>query len=218
MKEPTKLSEKDAEKILKKYGIPLAKHMLAKTPDEAIHVSRELGYPVVLKISSKEILHKSDSGGVQVDVRNDKEVVGAFEMIEKSVSKKAPKAKIDGMLVQHMYPGREIIVGAKRDPQFGPVIMFGLGGIFVEVMKDVSFRLIPVNEEEIREMIQEIKGYPVLKGVRGKKPVNFKALERCMMAVSKLMWNRPNIQEMDLNPVIIDDKQAIAVDARILSS
>jgi len=211
-----KLSEDKAEKLLKKYGITFASHILAKTPEQAVKAANELGYPVVMKVASDDVLHKTETGGVMTDIRNNKEVAGAFNIITRKV-KKIPNARVDGVLVQHMFPGREVIIGAKRDPQFGPVIMFGLGGVFVEVMKDVSFRLVPVEPEDVKEMIAEIKGYPVLKGVRGKPPVNFKALERCMLGVSRLMHNRKDIQEMDLNPVMINEKQAIAVDVRILS-
>jgi acyl-CoA synthetase (NDP forming) len=216
MGEPKKVSEDKADKILKKYRIPFARHILAKTPEQAVKAANQLGYPVVMKVSSADVLHKTETGGVLTDMRNDKEVAGAFGMIIKNVKKKIPNATVDGVLVQHMFHGREVIIGAKRDPQFGPVIMFGLGGVFVEVMKDVSFRLVPVNPDDVKEMIQEIKGFPVLKGVRGNKPVNFNALERCMLAVSRLMWDRKDIQEMDLNPVMVDDKRAIAVDVRVL--
>jgi acetyl-CoA synthetase (ADP-forming) len=213
-----KLSEEKAEKMLKRYGIQIARHVLAKNPDQAVKAARDLGYPVVMKVASDDVLHKTETGGVQVDLRNDKEVIGAYGMIMRSVARKAPDAKINGVLLQHMHPGREIIIGAKRDPQFGPVIMFGLGGVFVEVMKDVSFRLIPLELPEVREMIREIKGYPVLEGVRGKKPVNFRALEKCILSVSRLMERNSEIQELDLNPIMINAKQAIAVDVRVLNS
>jgi len=217
-KKPKKLSEEAAERLLKRYGIPTAGHILSKTPEQAVKAANGLGYPVVLKVESKAVLHKTDVGGVITDIRNDAEVFKAFLEIQKSVKRKAPKAGIDGILVQHMFPGREVIIGAKRDPQFGPVIMFGLGGILVDVIKDVSVRLLPVDLNEIRDMIQGIKGYPVLKGVRGQKPVNFRALEKCMLGVSRMFCNNRGILEMDLNPVMIDEKRATAVDVRILSA
>jgi len=215
---PRKLSEDAAERLLKRYGIPTAGHILSKTPEQAVKAANSLGYPVVLKVESKAVLHKTDAGGVITDIRNDAEVFKAFLGIQKSVKKRVPKARIDGILVQHMFPGREVIIGAKRDPQFGPVIMFGLGGILVDVIKDVSLRLLPADLNEIRDMIKEIKGYPLLRGARGQKPVNFRALERCMLGVSSMFCNNRSIQEMDLNPVMIDEKRATAVDVRILSA
>jgi len=213
-----KMSEDGAERLLKRYGIPFARHIMAKTPEQAIKAAAALGYPVVMKVSSPDVIHKTETGGVVTDVRNEKEVRGFFGSIMANVKKKVPGARIDGILVQRMFQGREVIIGARRDPQFGPVIMFGLGGVFVEVMKDVSFRLLPADPKEIREMVQEIKGYPVLKGVRGQKPVSFSALEKCMLGVARLMVANKAIQEMDLNPVMIDEKQAIAVDARIITA
>ena len=211
-----KLSDSRCEQLLRKYDIPFARHMLTKDAGHAAKAASALGYPVVLKVSSNDVLHKTETGGVVTDVRNDKETVHAFDGIMKSVRKKVPKARIDGVLVQHMFPDREVIIGAKRDPQFGPVLMFGLGGVFVEIMKDVSFRLAPVDMKEIREMVREIKGYPVLKGVRGQRPVNFRALERCMLGVSSMIWENNNIQEMDINPLMINEREAMAVDVRIL--
>lgn len=211
-----KLSEDKAEKMLNRHGITVARHILAKKPEQAVMAAKEIGYPVAMKVASDDVLHKTETGGVQVDLRNDKEVIGAYGMILKSVTGKLPDARIDGVFVQRMQPGREIIIGAKRDPQFGPVIMFGLGGVFVEVMKDVSFRIIPIELSDVREMIREIKGYPVLEGIRGNKPVNFRALEKCMLGVSRLMERNSKIQELDLNPIMINDKQAVAVDVRVL--
>jgi len=211
-----KMSEDKAEQLLKRHGIPFARHMVAKTPQQAVDAANTLEYPVVLKVLSKDVLHKTETGGVLTDVRNDLEVYKAFADIQDKVKRKVPNAKIDGVMVQHMFPGREVIIGARRDPQFGPVIMFGLGGIFVEVMKDVSFRLLPIDLKEIRKMMKEIKGYPVLKGVRGQKPIKFSALEKCLFGVSKMMLDKKSIQEMDLNPVMVDEKRATAVDVRIL--
>jgi len=213
-----KLSEERSERILKKHGIPFAKHVLTKSPEEAAEAGRKLGYPVVMKVSSKDVLHKTETGGVMTDIRDADEAIKAFRKIKASVKRKVPKARIDGILVQHMFSGREVIIGAKRDPQFGPVLMFGLGGVFVEVMKDVSFRLIPITAKDATEMIREIKGYPVLKGVRGQRPVKFKALERCLVGVSRIMEQNGDIKEMDLNPVMINEDAATAVDVRILGS
>ena len=213
-----KLSDELAGNVLRKYNIPMAKHILAKSENMAIRAANKLGYPVVLKIDSKDVIHKTETGGVLVDVRDDDEIMQGYKDIMKNVKKKVPEARIDGVLVQHMHDGREVIIGARRDPQFGPIIMFGLGGIFVEVMKDVSFRMVPTQPDEIREMITEIKGYPVLKGVRGQGPVNFLALERAALGVSKIMEENKNIQEMDINPLMVDEKGVVAVDVRIIEN
>src|SRR3989338_5227670 len=166
------LGQKKAEELLCRYSIPLCSSAIAKSKEEAIALSKKAGFPVVIKIVSGQILHKSDAGGVIVGIKNAKELLSRYDEMTNRVKKFMPKAKIDGVLVQRMEKGKEVIVGVKKDPQFGHLIMFGLGGVFVEIMKDVSFRVAPVDKNSALEMIREVKGYAILKGYRGEKPVN----------------------------------------------
>jgi acyl-CoA synthetase (NDP forming) len=211
------LSFDKTQKLLSQYKIPFIKSRLAKNKLEALRFGELIGYPVVLKIVSSEILHKTDINGVKLNIKNPGELKKSFDEIIKSIKQKAPKAKVEGVLVQKQKEGTEIIIGTKRDPVFGPVIMFGLGGIFVEVFKDVSFRLAPITEKEAKEMIKEIKGYKILAGFRGRKPVNLKKLAEILVNLSKLIQKEKNIKEIDLNPVIVNEIEAMVVDAKILS-
>ena len=203
-------------KILDKYKLPLCKGVLAKSSDEAVRAAAKIGFPVVLKAISKAIVHKSDIGGVITGIMDNKQLGAGFEKIKKQVKKKKPKAKIDGVLVQKQCMGEEIIIGMKRDEQFGPVIMFGLGGVFVEVMKDVVFRVCPVDRKMAVEMVNEIKARPILKGVRGKKGVNIDAIVNIITKVSKMATDKKEIAELDFNPVIADDKKAYIADVRMM--
>jgi acetyl-CoA synthetase (ADP-forming) len=199
------------------YDIPVTRFRLAKNEAEAVELSTSIGFPVVLKIVSADIIHKSDVGGVVVDIKNAKEVRNAYRQILDNVRKHNPSAKITGMLIQEMAPkGTEVIVGAIKDPQFGPAIMFGLGGIFVEVLKDVTFRVAPVTEDEAAEMIQEVKAYPLLKGYRNTPPSDLKAITKILVNTSKLMMDHLEIKELDLNPIMVYEKGAKTVDARII--
>jgi len=212
-----KLSDADALKLAKKYRIPLAKTFLAKNEKQAVLFAKKARYPVCLKISSPDIVHKTESGGVILGIKDEKALREGFQSLLKSAKKKNRKARIDGILVQQMASGdTELIIGAKTDPQFGPVIMFGLGGIFVEVIKDVSFRLAPVDRKEVQGMIKETKGYKILQGARGRKPANMKAIEDILLSVSKMVWANKRIKELDLNPVFASEKKAIAVDMRVM--
>ncbi len=213
-----KLGERETWSLLKRWKIPVAEYFLAKNPEQAAGFAERVGYPVVLKISSREIIHKTEAGGVESCLKNEKDVKHAFERIMRNAGKAYPKAKIDGVLVQKMMEGHEIILGSKTDPQFGPVLMFGMGGIFVEVLKDVTFRLIPVTRKDVREMIHEIKGYKILKGTRGQRPVNFRMLENILLRVSDMVWKteKPEIKELDINPLFVNSREAVAVDVRIL--
>ena len=211
------LTEVESKELLKKAGIPVVEAKLAQSKKEAISISREMGFPVVLKISSSNVVHKSDSGGVRLGLTNATQVGKAYSQIVSSVKQAYPAARIDGVSVQPMAPpGVEVIVGMSKDAQFGPVIMFGLGGILVEVLKDVSFRIVPVTERDAREMIEEIKGYPVLQGYRGQKPTSIPALEQLIVKVSQFVEKNPQIKELDLNPVFAYPDKAVAVDARII--
>jgi acyl-CoA synthetase (NDP forming) len=211
------LTEVDSKELLKKAGIPVVEAKLARTKKEAIAISKELGFPVVLKIGSPDVVHKSDSGGVKLGLTNATQVGEAYSQIMSSVKQAYPEARIDGVSVQTMAPpGVEVIVGMSKDAQFGPVLMFGLGGILVEVLKDVSFRIVPVTERDAHEMINEIKGYPLLQGYRGQKPASIPALEQLIVKVSQFVENNPQIKELDLNPIFAYPDKAVAVDARII--
>jgi acetyl-CoA synthetase (ADP-forming) len=211
------LTEFESKKFLKQAGIPIIETRLAATLKEAVAISQKMGFPVALKIASPDIVHKSDSGGVKLSLKNVAEVRTAFKEIMDGAQKKNPSASIEGVSVQKMAkPGTEVIVGTSKDPQFGPVIMFGLGGIFVEVLKDVSFRIIPLSRRDAREMIEEIKGYPVLQGYRGKDPVDISALVEIILKISRVMEQNPEIKELELNPILAYKKGAMAVDARII--
>jgi acetate---CoA ligase (ADP-forming) subunit beta len=211
------LTEIEAKSVIKDAGIAITETRLAADLKNALKICKETGLPVVLKIASPDITHKSDAGGVKTGLKDAKEVKKAYEDIMASVKAKFPNAKIEGVSVQPMArPGTEIIIGTSRDSQFGPVIMFGLGGIFVEVLKDVSFRLIPIEKRDAEEMIEEIKGKALLKGYRGQEPASKEALVDVLMKVSSLVEKTPAIKELDLNPVFAYKDSAVAVDARIM--
>ncbi len=211
------LTEVESKELLKKAGIPVVEAKLARSKKEAVSLSKEMGFPVVLKISSPDVIHKSDSGGVKLGLANAAQVGKAYNEIISSIKKTYPKAEIQGVSVQPMAPpGVEVIVGMSKDSQFGPVLMFGLGGILVEVLKDVSFRIVPVTERDAREMIREIKGYPILEGYRGQKPASIPALEKLIVKVSQFVEKNPQIKELDLNPIFAYPDKAVAVDARII--
>ncbi len=213
------LYEYEAKKLLRKYGIPTTREFLARTKDDAKRHAKKIGYPIVLKIQSPDILHKTDAGGVVVGIGDEKELEKAFDKIMENAKNYEPNARIEGILVQEMVSDdgiRECIIGSKKDPQFGPVIMFGLGGIFVEVFKDVSFRIIPIERKDAKEMISEIKSYKILKGVRGQKSVDFESLESSLLNVSKMVWENQCIEELDINPLFVSPKGVKAVDARII--
>ncbi len=213
----TVLTEIESKEVLAAAGIPVAEAHLATTAEEAGKVAKKVGYPVVIKIVSPDITHKSDVGGVRVGLQSQKEVIAAFEEMLDAVREVQPKARIDGVAVQHMAPaGIEVIIGMSKDPQFGPVLMFGLGGVLVEVLKDVAFRIVPLEPRDARQMVREIKGYPVLEGVRGQPPADIAALESLMLKLSEFVEANPQIEELDLNPVFAYPDGVIAVDARIV--
>ena len=213
----TLLTEVESKELLGKAGMNIVKAKLARTKKEAVALSKEMGFPVVLKIASPDVVHKSDVGGVRVGLANGTQVGNAFTEIVTSVKKEFPKAAIDGVSVQPMArQGVEVIIGMTKDPQFGPVLMFGLGGIMVEILKDVSFRIVPLVRRDASEMIKEIKGYPVLEGYRGHPPVKVSALEDMLLQVSDFVEKNPQIKELDLNPVFAYSDGAVAVDARVI--
>ena len=213
----TVLTEIESKQILGEAGIPTTGARLATSADEAVKAAKELGYPVVLKIVSPDVTHKSDVGGVRLGLDSPETVTAAFAEISEAVKRHEPNARIDGVAVQKMArPGIEVIVGMSKDPQFGPVLMFGLGGILVEVLKDVSFRIVPLEPRDARQMVREIKGFPVLQGFRGQDPADLEALEKLLLKVSSFVDAHPEIEELDLNPVFAYKDGALAVDARIV--
>ncbi len=212
------LGEQEAREVISAYGFKVPRSALATTHEEAVAAAREIGLPVVMKISSPDILHKSDVGGVRVGVATELEVVGAFTAIIESARRKLPQADISGVLVQEMIRGgRETILGMTRDAQFGPMIMFGLGGIYVEVLKDVSFRIAPLTRRDAEEMVAEIRSVRLLRGVRGQPSADFDALIEGLLRLSQLVVDFPEIVEMDLNPLAVFPKGGgtVAMDARL---
>jgi len=209
------LTEHEAKKLLSTYGIPVTKESIAENADEAFAIASQIGTPVAMKISSPDISHKSDVGGVVLNV-SAWEARSTYDRIIKQIKEVSPNARIEGILVQQMVPpGHEVIIGLKKDDPFGHALMFGLGGIFVEVYKDVSFRVVPIEKREAFEMISEIRGYPVLKGIRGRKPANIEAIAEVLMSVSD-MAEKEKIIELDINPLIVNESGAVAVDARAM--
>ena len=197
------------------YGFTIPKSKLARNLDEALDIANEIGYPIVLKVSSKEIIHKTDVNGVMLDIENSYELKEKYNKIINNISS---KFKIDGILVQQMLVGgKETILGITLDPNFGPLIMFGLGGIYVEILKDVTFRITPLTDVESIEMIQAIRGYPILKGARGEKGVDIDAISEALQRLSQFVCDFHQVEQMDINPFYVfpDGKKSIALDARI---
>jgi acetyltransferase len=216
---PGLMDMREAMALLKKYRIPAVDNVFASSAREAAALAKKFGSPVVLKIASPDISHKSDVGGVRLNLEKSMEVKQAFDSMMKDVRKKAPGARIDGVTVSPMAKpgGLEVILGVIRDAQYGHALMFGLGGIFTEIYKDVRFCLLPAGEDEFGRMLSGIKGYPLLAGVRGQKPKDRKALIKLMAAVSKLVADHPEIDQIDLNPVLLYEKGLSVVDVRIYS-
>jgi acetate---CoA ligase (ADP-forming) len=213
------LVEVEAREVLEAYGLPVARTMLATNLEECIKAGREIGYPVVIKIASPQILHKTDVGGVVVGIGNTDDLITAYERVTANARKFFPRADIWGVLVQEMLPAsRELILGMNRDSQFGPLLMTGLGGVYVEVLKDVSFRLAPVSEEDVMEMLLELKSYWLLQGARGEPPADIDAVIESVLRVSQLVLDFPEINELDINPLRVfeDGKGCLAADARIV--
>ena len=211
------LTEIESKQILEEAGIPTTSARLATTADEAVTAAKDVGYPVVLKIVSPDVTHKSDVGGVRLGLDSPEAVTTGFAEMVAAVKARQPDARIEGVAVQRMAaPGIEVIVGMSVDPQFGPVLMFGLGGILVEVLKDVAFRIVPLEPRDARQMIRDIKGFPALEGFRGHDPADLDALESLILKVSSFVEAHPEVQELDLNPVFAYKDGTVAVDARIV--
>jgi len=211
------LLETEAKTICVEYAIPVTKFKLAKTAAEAAEFAAQFGYPVVLKIVSPDIIHKTDAGGVIVNLKSKAEVQTAYGKILENAKKYKATAKIVGVLVQEMAPqSTEVIVGSIKDPQFGQTLMFGLGGVFVEILKDVTFRIAPITREDAQEMVMSIKAYPLLNGYRNTPPTDIDAIITTLLNTSRLVMDNPQIKELDLNPVMAYEKGAKTVDARII--
>ena len=213
------LLEPEAIKLLQTYAIPYPGHGVASTSQGAVQIAEGLGYPVVLKVVSPAVLHKSDVGGVVLGLTSARGVRQAYRQIRKSVTDQVPGAEICGVLVcRQAEPGLEVIVGALQDALFGPTMMFGLGGVLVEVLKDVSFRVAPLDRQEAEAMLKEIQGYPLLKGVRGQPGVDIHALADLLVKVAQMITEHHEVRELDLNPVRVYDKGVLVLDARILTN
>jgi acyl-CoA synthetase (NDP forming) len=206
----------ESRAIMELAGIPFNKCGLATSAGDAADIADDMGYPVVMKIVSPQVIHKTEVGGVRVNIATGAEVKSTYEDIVKGVLEQVPHAEINGILIEEMVSGTELIVGTTTDPQFGPMIMFGIGGIFVEVYKDVSFRLIPISANDARDMMGEIKGKALLEGIRGLPRADPDKIVEILENVSKLVQSHPEIDEMDINPLLITENGIIAVDARIL--
>jgi acetyltransferase len=212
------VGEVEAKEILRAYEFNILDGGLARTAEEAVEVAQRIGYPVVLKISSPDIIHKSDFGGVRINLANAEQVRDAFDLMMLRVQRRAPNAFIRGAYVEKMgNKGREVILGMTRDPQFGPMLMFGLGGIFVEVMKDVTFHLAPITQDEAMQMLMGTRSWALLKGARGQAPVDLQAIAGALQRISQLATDYPQIQELDINPFIVGEvgTEAYVADARM---
>jgi acetyltransferase len=213
------LAEKESQEVLGAYEISLPHSQLAETSDQAVAIAEQWGYPVALKIASPDILHKTDLGGVKLGLKNALEVKQAFEEIAANAKRRLPQALIWGVTVQEMVvQGKEVIVGLSKDPQFGPVLMFGLGGIYTEILRDITFRICPIDRKEAGDMIREIRSFSLLMGQRGEKPADIPALEETLLKVSQLAMDFPQIIEADINPLFVraSGEGVVAVDARFI--
>ena len=210
------LNFEKTKRILEKYKLPLVKSALIKSEKQIPSFASKTGFPAVLKISSPDIIHKSDIRCVKINLQNQEQVVAAYTEIIKNAKGKKPRAKIEGLILQKQISGQEIIVGMKRDPQFDVVLMFGLGGIFVEILKDVAFRIAPIEKQEAIEMIEEINAAKLLEGERGRKPANIEAIANILVKTGKLALENKKIMQLDFNPIIVNEKAAEIVDSRII--
>ena len=214
----TNLLEDEGREILDAYGFPLPNSALAATEDEAVDAANKVGYPIVMKIASPQIVHKSDAGGVKVNLINDDEVRNGFKTIMENAKKYDSNAEIKGVLIVEMVKGgKEMIIGSKLEPGMGPVVMLGMGGIYVEILKDVTFRLAPLTDQEANDMISSIKTKKLLDGVRGEKPSDIKKLAECIQRLSQLVTDFTEIKELDMNPVLVmeQDQGCKILDVRI---
>ncbi|MBQ04718.1 acetyl-CoA synthetase [Candidatus Bathyarchaeota archaeon] len=211
------LFEHEAKNLCVLYGLPVTKITVGETEEDVVDAAKKLGFPVVLKIVSPQVIHKSDVGGVLIDIKDEMGVRQGYKTILKNIKAYVPEAEITGILIQKMAPwGTEVIVGSTKDPTFGTTLMFGLGGIFVEILKDVSFRLVPIVRSDAEEMVKKIKAYKILEGVRGKPPSDTKVIVEILLKTSEMLVDCPEISELDMNPVLVYEEGAMVVDARII--
>jgi acetyl-CoA synthetase (ADP-forming) len=209
------LFEPDVKGILRASSIPVPMYKVVKDLAEALREAESIGYPIVLKVVSSDIIHKSDVGGVMTNLKDAEDVESAWSEMLFSLADNAPIAKIEGFLIEEMAPrGVEVIVGGLRDEQFGPAVMFGIGGVAVELLKDTSFRLAPVEKEEALEMMTEVKGYRFLKGLRGGEPSDIGAVSEVIVKLSKIIDCAEGVKELEINPLVVFEKGVLAVDAR----
>ena len=205
------LSEYESRQVLASYGIPVTKELLVDNLQDLINATKEIGYPLVLKGCSSGIAHKTEKGLIRVDIRNEAEAKAAFEEITANIGTE------DAILVQEMVKGqRELVIGLTRDPQFGPCVMFGLGGIFTEILKDISFRVAPLEERDALEMMQDIKGHKILEAVRGMEAADLNIFSNILIKVGQIGLENEHVKEIDINPVIISGNQPVAVDALVV--
>mgnify|MGYP006279067829 CR=1 FL=1 len=207
------LTEFESKQLLQEIGIPIPAQELTKTKEETVQVVEEIGYPVVLKLMAEDIVHKSDSGAVKLGLQNKEEVEKAYDELMKIPAESEKKISVQQMAKE---PITELIIGMTTDPQFGPSLMFGIGGILVELLEDVSFRIAPITEYDAKEMIHEIKGFPLLDGYRGKPKADIDAIVDVLLKISDFVMEHQEIYEMDLNPVFIYEDGISCVDARII--
>jgi acetyltransferase len=212
----TSLTEEEGMNVLRAYGIRTPKDKIVTSRENVIRAAREIGYPVVLKVNSTDISHKTDVGGVITGISTDKAANNAFDQIYANINKRMPQALIGGVTVEEMVHGVEVIIGVTRDPQFGPFITFGLGGVYVEVLRDVSHRLAPITLAEAKKMISEVKSYPILLGARGRKALDIDAIARTIVCVSRISQDFNEIQEIEINPLMVQEVGCIAVDALVV--
>ncbi len=211
------LSENEGKRILKAYGIATPQEGIAHDLVSALKLAGDIGYPVVMKVESPDIAHKTDVGGVVLDIDDDQELERSYQVMLSKVREKLPKARVTGVSIQKMVKGREVIVGMVRDDQFGPVITFGLGGIFVEIMRDVTQGIAPLDRDDVERMVRSIRAYPMLAGARGKRPGDIPALVEVILKISQMAMEFPELEELEMNPVMVGDEGTgvIAVDALV---
>jgi len=209
----TVLTEFESKNLLKKIGIPIPEQELATTKEETIAAAKKIGFPVVLKLMAEDIIHKSDTGAVKLNINNEVEIANAYDELMKISSQSEKSISVQKMAAE---PITELIIGMTTDAQFGPALMFGIGGILVELLEDVSFRIAPITEYDAREQIHEIKGFPILDGYRGKPKADLDAIVNTLLKISDLVIKHEEINEMDLNPVFIYENGLVCVDARII--
>lgn len=206
------LSEYESKLLLADYGIPVAREKLVHDKEEAVSVAQEIGYPVVLKACSPNITHKTEQNLIAVDLRDKTEVTKAYDRMNKNM-----KDTDDGILVQEMVKGiRELVIGLIRDPQFGPCVMFGLGGIFTEILRDVSFRVAPIEKRDALEMMSEIKAHKILDAIRGLDPVDQDVLSKALISLGQIGMENERVKEIDVNPMIVRNGKPVAVDALVV--